>query len=184
VQRDAFLQQVEVDVGDHTAVFHLLADAVQRQTEFGFVGERILEGEFTVPGQHRPRLVKAHDFPLRYSCLNQPTLDLPGRFPAQDNIALAHSAASHIGLLLPIEVLSRVPWPSGWLWILARVGGIGIVALGSAIISYGHLRDVLIAWHYEPLAAAVGPLVLDGLMVVSGFALLTISRSKRAAECR
>jgi hypothetical protein len=88
-----------------------------------------------------------------------------------------------IGLLLSIEVLSRVRWPHGWFWILARFGGIGVVALGSAIISYGHLRDVLIAWHYEPLAAAVGPLVLDGLMVISGFALLTISRVKRAAEC-
>jgi hypothetical protein len=86
-----------------------------------------------------------------------------------------------IGLLLSIEVLSRVPWPHGWLWILARFGGIGVVALGSAVISYGHLRDVLIAWHYEPLAAAVGPLVLDGLMVISGFALLTISRAKPAA---
>ncbi|WP_112262459.1 DUF2637 domain-containing protein [Lentzea terrae] len=86
-----------------------------------------------------------------------------------------------IGLLLSIEVLSRVRWPRGWFWILARFGGIGVVALGSAIISYGHLRDVLIAWHYEPLAAAVGPLVLDGLMVISGFALLAISRAKPTA---
>ncbi len=86
-----------------------------------------------------------------------------------------------IGLLLSIEVLSRVRWPGGWHWVLARFGGIGVVAIGSAIISYGHLRDVLIAWHYGALAAAVGPLVLDGLMVISGFALLTISRSKRAA---
>jgi hypothetical protein len=43
------------------------------------------------------------------------------------------------------------------------------------VISYGHLRGVLVAWHYSPLAAAVGPLVLDGLMVVCGFALLANS---------
>lgn len=86
-----------------------------------------------------------------------------------------------IGLLLSIEVLSRVRWPGGWHWVLARFGGVGVVALGSAIISYGHLRDVLVAWGYGALAAAVGPLVLDGLMVISGFALLTISRSKPAA---
>ncbi|WP_394614503.1 DUF2637 domain-containing protein [Lentzea sp. JNUCC 0626] len=86
-----------------------------------------------------------------------------------------------IGLLVSIEVLSRVRWPRGWFWVLARFGGIGVVALGSAIISYGHLRDVLIAWHYRPLAAAVGPLVLDGLMVLCGFALLAISRSRRSA---
>ncbi|MFJ5984508.1 hypothetical protein [Lentzea sp. NPDC092896] len=81
-----------------------------------------------------------------------------------------------IGLLLSVEVLSRVAWPPGWAWNLARYGGTGIVALGSAVISYGHQRDLLLAWHYGPLAAAVGPLVLDGLMVISGFALLAISR--------
>ncbi|WP_158852372.1 DUF2637 domain-containing protein [Saccharothrix deserti] len=81
-----------------------------------------------------------------------------------------------IGLLLSVEVLSRIPWPKGWQWTLARFGGTGTVALGSAVISYGHLRDLLLAWHYGPLAAAVGPLVLDGLMVISGFALLAMSR--------
>jgi hypothetical protein len=66
-------------------------------------------------------------------------------------------------------------WPSGLGWGLARYGGAGTVALGSATISYGHVRDVLTAWHYNTLAAAVGPLVLDGLMVVCGFALLANS---------
>jgi hypothetical protein len=50
--------------------------------------------------------------------------------------------------------------------------------VGSAVISYGHLHEVLLAWDYGPLGAAVGPLVLDGLMVVSGFALLAMSRSR------
>jgi hypothetical protein len=36
---------------------------------------------------------------------------------------------------------------------------------------------VLLAWQYGPLAAAVGPIVLDGLMVVCGFALLAMSRA-------
>ncbi|XVV04059.1 DUF2637 domain-containing protein [Actinosynnema sp. CA-248983] len=82
-----------------------------------------------------------------------------------------------IGLLLSVEVLSRIHWPKGWQWTLARFGGTGTVALGSAVISYGHLRDLLLAWHYGPLAAAVGPLVLDGLMVISGCALLAMSRT-------
>lgn len=62
-----------------------------------------------------------------------------------------------IELLLSVEVLSRVRWPRGWQWTLARFAGTGAVALGSAIISYGHLRDVLLAWEYAPLSAAVGP---------------------------
>ncbi|TWP44178.1 DUF2637 domain-containing protein [Lentzea tibetensis] len=80
-----------------------------------------------------------------------------------------------IGLLLSVEILSRIHWPQGKLWNLARYASTSTVALGSAVISYGHLRDLLLAWHYPPLAAAVGPLVLDGLMTISGFALLAIS---------
>jgi hypothetical protein len=86
------------------------------------------------------------------------------------------SAVWPIGLLLSVEVLSRVRWAPGFWWGMARYGGAGTVAVGSAIISYGHLHGVLLAWDYGPLGAAVGPLVLDGLMVVSGFALLAMSR--------
>ena len=85
-----------------------------------------------------------------------------------------------IGLLLSVEVLSRVQWKAGWQWALARFGGTGTVALGAAVISYGHVRDVLLAWGYGTLAAHVGPLVLDGLMVVSGFALLAMSAAHPA----
>lgn len=80
-----------------------------------------------------------------------------------------------IGLLLSVEVLSRARWQRGGLWALARYGGAGTVALGSAVISYGHVRDVLLAWGYGPLGASVGPLTLDGLMVISGFALLSMT---------
>lgn len=87
-----------------------------------------------------------------------------------------------IGLLLSVEILSRVHWKPGWQWALARFGGTGTVALGAAVISYGHVRDVLTAWGYGTLAAHVGPLVLDGLMVVSGFALLAMSGSPAVAS--
>ena len=33
-----------------------------------------------------------------------------------------------LALLAAIEVLTRVPWPHGWLWTLARYGGTGTVA--------------------------------------------------------
>lgn len=85
------------------------------------------------------------------------------------------SAVWPVGLLISVEVLSRARWRRGFLWGLARYVGTGTVAVGSAIISYGHLREVLLAWGYGDLGASVGPLVLDGLMVVSGFALLSMS---------
>lgn len=84
------------------------------------------------------------------------------------------AAAWPVVLLISVEVLSRVQWPTGFLWGIARYGGAGTVAIGSAVISYGHLRDVLLAWGYGHPGADVGPLVLDGLMVVSGFALLAM----------
>jgi len=85
------------------------------------------------------------------------------------------SAVWPIGLLLSVEVLSRVRWRAGALWALARYGGAGTVAIGSGVISYGHLREVLLAWGYGHPGADVGPLVLDGLMVVCGFALLSMT---------
>jgi hypothetical protein len=84
-------------------------------------------------------------------------------------------------LMFALEALSRVPWPGGFWWLLARYGGVGIVALGSAAISYGHVHDVLISWGYGAGSAATGPLVIDGLMVISGFALLAISRTNTAS---
>lgn len=85
-----------------------------------------------------------------------------------------------VALLLSVEVLSRIPWPDGRLWKFARYGGVGMVALGSAIISYQHIRDVLVSWGYPLLSAAVGPLVIDGLMTASGFALLASAGGRLA----
>ncbi|HEX3781463.1 MAG TPA: hypothetical protein VHX38_17525 [Pseudonocardiaceae bacterium] len=77
-----------------------------------------------------------------------------------------------VALLLSVEALSRIRWPKSALWNLARFGGAGTVALGSALISYSHIAAVLAFWGYSALGAHVGPLVIDGLMSISGFALL------------
>lgn len=87
-----------------------------------------------------------------------------------------------IALLISVEALSRVAWRPGWLWGLARYGGAGTVALGSGVISYGHLKGVLLAWGYGDLEAGVGPLVIDGLMVISGFAMLAMSSHQRLQD--
>ncbi|MGK8559554.1 helix-turn-helix domain-containing protein [Nocardia gipuzkoensis] len=85
------------------------------------------------------------------------------------------SAVWPLFLLLSVEALSRVRWRDGLLWALARYGGVGTVAAGSAVISYGHVHDVLTSWGYDMWAAAVGPLVIDGLVVACGFAMLSES---------
>lgn len=87
-----------------------------------------------------------------------------------------------ITLVISVEVLSRVRWPAGWTWQVARYGGAGVVAFGAAVISYGHLHGVLAAWDYGTVGALVGPLVIDGLMTVSGFALLALGGHGTAAR--
>ncbi|WP_236789638.1 hypothetical protein [Amycolatopsis sp. GM8] len=91
------------------------------------------------------------------------------------------AAAWPIALLLAVEALARIQWPSGVGWVIARYGGVGAVALFSAVISYGHIRSILVSWGYSPLGAAVGPLAIDGLMVVTGFALLAHERAARSS---
>ncbi|MFF0633497.1 helix-turn-helix domain-containing protein [Nocardia sp. NPDC004151] len=92
------------------------------------------------------------------------------------------SAVWPVTLLLAVEALSRVRWRPGLAWALARYGGVGTVAAGSALISYGHVHDVLQSWEYGTVGSAVGPLVLDGLMVACGFALLSESSSPVAGR--
>ncbi|MER5263065.1 hypothetical protein ABTZ99_13450 [Actinosynnema sp. NPDC002837] len=98
----------------------------------------------------------------------------------------APSVASQVGaavwpvaLLVSVEVISRTAWRDGRAWMAVRFGGVAVVALGSGVISYGHIRAVLVSWGYDPLGAGVGPLVIDGLMVVSGFALLAMSSTHK-----
>ena len=79
-----------------------------------------------------------------------------------------------IALVVSVEVLTRTAWGDGRHWLAVRFGGVTVVALGSGVISYNHIHDVLLSWGYDPLSAGIGPLVVDGLMVISGFALLTM----------
>lgn len=95
--------------------------------------------------------------------------------------ALLGAAVWPVALLVSVEVLARVEWEAHWGWWVVRVSGILLVALASAVISYGHIHAVLRFWKYGWLEAGVGPLVIDGQMLISGFALYTIGRAARAA---
>jgi hypothetical protein len=87
-----------------------------------------------------------------------------------------------LALLAAIEVITRVPWPAGWVWTLARYAGTGTVAAGAAMLSYRHMAALLTSWGEDSWNAHVGPLVVDGLMVVAGTALLAMSKVRPAAE--
>lgn len=85
-----------------------------------------------------------------------------------------------LALLLAVEVLSRVRWQPGAWWGLARYGGLLLVALVAAVLSYRHMAGLLTVYGEDGLSAHLGPLAVDGLMILSGFALLGMgSASKR-----
>ncbi|MGW0231947.1 DUF2637 domain-containing protein [Actinopolymorpha singaporensis] len=81
-----------------------------------------------------------------------------------------------LALLLAVECMSRPHWRrAGTWWGLARYGGTGLVALVAAVISYRHMAGLLERYGEDVLNAHLGPLAVDGLMVVAGFALLAIN---------
>ena len=86
-----------------------------------------------------------------------------------------------LALLLAVECMTRPRWHrrpgawSGFWWGLARYGGTGLVALVAAVLSYRHMSALLLAYGEDALNAAIGPLAVDGLMVVAGFALLAMN---------
>ena len=86
------------------------------------------------------------------------------------------AAFAPVALLLAVECMTRPEWQrDGWAWQLARYGGTGLVALVAAVMSYRHMSDLLASYGEDPLNAAIGPLAVDGLMVVAGFALLAMT---------
>jgi hypothetical protein len=77
-----------------------------------------------------------------------------------------------VALLVAIEVLARVAWPAGGRWLLVRFGGLGPVATVAAVVSYRHLSGLLSFYGEDVITATVGPLAVDGLMVMATGALL------------
>lgn len=100
-----------------------------------------------------------------------------GRPPVGAQLAAAFYPCA---LLLVVEILARVPWPSSPWWGAARYGGASAVAGVAAVVSYRHMSALLSAYGEDRLTSAIGPLAVDGLMVVASFALLAIGRQTHA----
>ncbi|GGQ87235.1 hypothetical protein [Couchioplanes azureus] len=77
-----------------------------------------------------------------------------------------------VALFVTTEILTRVAWPSGHVWQLLRWAGMLPVAAVAALVSYRHLSGLLDYYGEEPLVCVLGPLAVDGLMVMSAGALL------------
>ena len=85
-------------------------------------------------------------------------------------------------LLLSVEILVRVRWQPEKRWMVARFTGLIVVSIVAAILSYLHLRSLLIFWQYGGFQGSIGPLAVDGLMLIAASALLSISKERPAAD--
>lgn len=83
-----------------------------------------------------------------------------------------------IALLLSVEVITRVQWPTGTWYAIARYGGTGIVGLVAAIVSYRHMSGLLAHWGEDFISSHLGPLAIDGLVVVATTALMAINKHR------
>jgi hypothetical protein len=98
--------------------------------------------------------------------------------------AVLAAAWSPVALLVTVELLCRVPWPASVWRALPRYAAALTVATVAAVVSYRHMRGLLAAYGEDGLTAAIEPLSVDGLMVVSALALLALSRSAALATDR
>ena len=89
-----------------------------------------------------------------------------------------------VALLVAIEVLARVAWPPAVRWAVVRFGGLGPVAVVAAVVSYRHLSGLLAFYGEDPITATVGPLAVDGLMVMATGALLATSTATTTTTVR
>jgi hypothetical protein len=86
-----------------------------------------------------------------------------------------------VALFVAIEILARTPWRPGWRWLALRLGGLLPVAVVAAVVSYRHLAGLLAYYREDPLTATIGPLAVDGLMVMATAALIATSGRYRSA---
>lgn len=96
--------------------------------------------------------------------------------------AIMFAAFWPVALLLAVEVLTRVTWPNGrWYW-LARYAGLTSVAVVAAAVSYSHMSALLASWSDAWVAVHVGPVAVDGLMTMAAAALLGLSKQRQEAQ--
>jgi hypothetical protein len=100
-----------------------------------------------------------------------------------NSAAAAFAISWPVIVLIAVEIIARVNWPFGFFWRLNRYVGLVAVAFIAALSSYHHMSVLLASWgEWRPIVV-LGPLGVDGLMMISSLGLLAIERNvKQAAE--
>lgn len=99
-----------------------------------------------------------------------------------DSGAVIGSVFWPVALFVAVEILTRIPWPAGKGWTMLRFGGLLPVALVAAVVSYRHLSGLLDHYSEDALTVTIGPLAVDGLMIMATGALLATGHAVRTAN--
>lgn len=87
-----------------------------------------------------------------------------------------------VALFVAVEILARTSWQAGRHWVAVRFGGLLPVALVAAVVSYRHLAGLLAYYREDSLTVAIGPLAVDGLMVMATASLIATSGRYRTTR--
>jgi hypothetical protein len=87
-----------------------------------------------------------------------------------------------VALFVAVEILARTAWPDSRRWITLRYVGLLPVGLVAAVVSYRHLSGLLAFYGEDGLTATIGPLAVDGLMVMATGALIATSPQRTTTE--
>jgi hypothetical protein len=116
---------------------------------------------------------------VAHSCI--PPVGAPADWHPQYG-AIAVSMAWPIFLFVAVEILIKVPWPRGFAYHLLRWCGLLPVAIVAAFVSYRHLSGLLAHYGEERIVAVLGPLAVDGMMIMATGALYALNVRSRAAK--
>lgn len=87
-----------------------------------------------------------------------------------------------VAVFVAVEILARVAWPRGGWWTTLRFLGLLPVAIVAAIVSYRHLSGLLTHYSEDGVTSIIGPLAVDGLMVMATGALIATGARRPASE--
>jgi hypothetical protein len=95
--------------------------------------------------------------------------------------AVLFAALWPLFLFVTIEIMARTPWPNLHRWKWVRFGGLSVVAVVAAVVSYRHQAGLLAFYGEDGLTTVIGPLAVDGLLLTATGALIATSRTRHTA---
>lgn len=116
-----------------------------------------------------------------YAHTNVPPPDAPAGWTPRPG-AVFLSLRWPVLLFVAAEILVRTKWPRDVRWLAVRYLGLLPVAGVAAFVSYRHMSGLLIYYGEDVLTSTIGPLAIDGLMIMATGALLGIGQHSGEAS--